>query len=245
MSQLKPSFVNDILDTLGKSRFTKDDFKVELPKSGRVLVSITFVHKPEYSLILTEEQKQNQIVVKNSYDSSSRTESVKYTTYIVREVPGRYKIEDQSEIDNPGGLLDLIPKWCDNIRSDLYALAPQVDPLQEFRRKLDEDISTLIPEPCAFFTEEEMVRVDLQFDKLFAEISELREHYSLTKQQLDDIQREFEEFRKSARVYPKGMWARVTGNRYVNAAGQVINSPEGRNFLFQQIRRLLGGGDGA
>lgn len=243
MSQLKPSFVNDILEALGKSRFTKEDFKVELPQSGRVLATITFVHKPEYSLILSEEQKQSQSIVKSNYDLTSRTETFKYTTYIVREVPGRYKTEDQSAIDNPGELLELIPRWCDNIHSDLYALAPRVDPLDEFRKKLAEDISTLIPEPSAFFTEEEMERVDSQFDKLFAEISALKDEYSLTKQQLVDIQREFEEFKKSARVYPKGMWALVTGNRYVKATGQIINSREGRGFIFKQITRLLGGGD--
>lgn len=245
MSQLKPSFMNDILEALGKSRFTKDDFKVEFPESGRVLATITFLHKPEYSLILTEEQKQKQYTVKHNYDLSSRMDTVHYTSYVVREVPGQFKAVDKTEIDNPGELLGLIPKWVENIRTDLYALAPRVDPLDELRRKLDNDINTLVSDPTAFFTEEEMVRVDSQFDKLFAEISELREHYSLTKQQLDDIRNEFEEFKKSARVYPKGIWARVTGNRYVKAAGQVVNSPEGRTFLFQQIRRLLGGGDGA
>lgn len=239
MSQLKPSVVNDILEALGKSRFTKEDFRVEFPKSGRILAKITFLHKPEYFLTLSEEEKQNQVIVKHNYDLTSRTESVKYTTYIVREVPGRYKTDDQSEIDNPGDLLKLIPKWCDNIRSDLYALAPKVDPLEELRRKLDEDINTLIDDPSAFFTEEEMERVDSQFDKLFAEISALKESYSLTKQQLEGIQKEFEEFKKSARVYPKGIWARVTSNGYVKATGQIVNSPEGRGFLFQQIRRLL------
>ena len=243
MSQLKPSFINEIYGALEKSKFTRDDFQLELPKSGRVLARIVFTHKPEYSLVLSEEQKQEQIKTKLNFDFSTRTESRNYTQFIVRAAPGAFKADSQTEIDDPGGILSTIPQWCESIRADLYALAPVKDPLEELRKKMQRDLDDLVTEPAEFFSDEEMALVDARFNKLFAEITELKDRFSLTKQQLEAIQKEFEEFKSSARVYPKGIWARVTSNKLVKATGSIINSPEGRKFLFQQLRRALGGGD--
>jgi hypothetical protein len=60
MPQLKPSFVSDIRTALGKSRFTLEDFVLELPESGPLLVKITFVHKPEYTLSLLRRRSERQ-----------------------------------------------------------------------------------------------------------------------------------------------------------------------------------------
>lgn len=244
MSQLKPSFVNEIHAAIEKSRFTVDDFSFEFPKSGKTLVRITFLYKPEYMLVLTEETKREQVTIEEKFGyaspSKSRSHTVQETVISIRVIPGRFKTEVVYEIDSLGGLPEELPKWCENIRSDLYALTPKVDPLATLREELQKNLDNLVDKPDEYFNVEELEVVDSRFDLLLGEITKLREQYSLTKQQLDSMQKEFEEFKNSARAYPKGLWAKVTGNKLVKTTGQIINSPEGRTFLFQQIRRALG-----
>ena len=114
------------------------------------------------------------------------------------------------------------------------------DPLEQLRSQLQANLAELVKQPNDFFNKEELSIVDKRFDQLYEEISELREQYSLTKQNLDALQKEIEEFKKSARAYPKGIWARITSNKLIKTTGQIVNSTEGRTFLFQQISRVLG-----
>lgn len=240
MPQLKPSFVKDIRSALENSRFTLEDFSLELPESGSLLAKITFVHQPEYALTLLEEHKQEHVVTEQKYMMSTRTEKVSQVIVSVTAIPGEFKTRENTEIYEFGELLRLIPKWCENIRADLYALVPVKDPLEAFRIQLQAKLDQLVDEPASFFNEEELATVDKRFDQLYEEITQLREQYSLTKQQLEAIEKEIEEFKKSARSYPKGIWAKVTGNKIIKATGQLINSPEGRTLLFQSIRHALG-----
>lgn len=245
MSQLKLSFVNEIQAAIEKSRFTEDDFSFEFPASGKMLVRITFLYKPEYMLTLTEGTKREQVTIEEKFgyassSSTSRTHTVQETVFTIRAIPGHFKTEDTYEIDGLGGFLYELPKWCENIRSDLYALTPKVDLLATLREELQKNLDTLVDKPDEYFNVEELKVVDNRFDQLLAEVTNLREQYSLTKQQLDAMQKEFEEFKSSARAYPKGLWAKITGNKLVKTTGQIINSPEGRSFLFQEIRRVLG-----
>ena len=247
MSQLKPSFVSAIKAAIEKSRFTVDDFIFEFPKSGKTLVRITFSYKQEYMLALTEETKREQVTIEEGYGfasrSTKRSQTVEETLFTIRATPGYFKTETVYEIENLGKLIEELPKWCENIRSDLYALAPKPDPLATLREELQRNLDKLVDKPDDYFNAEELEVVDNRFDKLLSEVANLREQYSITKQQLDSMQKEFEEFKSSARAYPKGVWAKITGNKLVKATGQLFNSPEGRAFLFQQIRRALGVGE--
>lgn len=245
MSQLKPSFVRQIRETLASSKFTEDDFSIELPKSGRVLCKVTFLYKPEYHLTLIEDQRSESVTIKQEILMSSRVERIHQVVFTVRAVPGRYKAEAIDEIGHLGAVLDEIKEWCENVRADLYALAPKHDPLDQLREQLKSKLDEMVKDPDSYFSEEELVVVDRRLDQVYADIANLREEHNLTKQQLADLQKEIEEFKSSARAYPKGIWAKVTGNKLVKATGKMFNTPEGRTFLFQQAKRLLGLGDDA
>ena len=240
MPQLKPSFIKEIRSSLEKSRFTIDDFELELPESGNVLAKITFLHKPGYFLALLEEQKREQVTTEQKYLYSTRTEYVTHVELSVRTVPGAFKLREDADISELGEVLKMIPKWCDSINDDLYALIPVPDPLQELRKQFKSKLEEIVTEPDTYFDEEELAVVDRRFDQLYEEISQLREQHSLTKHQLNAIQKEFEEFKKSARAYPKGIWAKITSNKLFRSTAQILNSPEGRAFLFQNVRRALG-----
>lgn len=245
MSQLKPSFTQQILSELGKSRFTSEDFEIELPASGRVLLRITFTHKPAYILTLAEDTKEESITIEAKYGHSygggtSRTERVRNTVFTLKAVPGQFKLQDSEELAKLGDVLDEIPRWCENIRLDLYALAPNIDPLEQLRQNLRSNLDAIVQDSNGYFTDDELKVVDSRFDKLYEDIANLREEYSITKQQLADLQKQIAEFKDSARAYPRGIWARITTNKLVKATGQVINSTEGRTFLFKQISRAIG-----
>lgn len=243
MSQLKPSFVSDIRTALGNSRYTIEDFVLELPESGRLLVKITFVHKPEYTLALFEEEKLEKVKIEQNYNMSSRTENIRQVILSVRTIPGRFKTKSDTEIYEIGEMLGLIPTWCESIRADLYALMPTLDPLEQLKKQLQAKLDELVKQPNDFFSEEELSVVDNRFDQLYEDIWQLREQHSLTKQQLEALQKELEEFKKSARAYPQGIWAKITSNKLVKVTGQIFNSSECRTFIFQQIRRVLGSPD--
>lgn len=246
VSQLKPSFIQDIRSALGKSQFTPEDFDLDFPKTGRFLIKITFIHKPEYSLALLEDVKQEQVTIEQKYLMSSRTERIRQVIYSIKAVPGRFKVESDIEVSEPGDVLEEIPKWCENIRADLYALTPPVqDPLELLRQQFKTNLDELVKEPEEYFSDNELSVVDKRFDQLYEDVAQLREQYSLTKQQLAEFQKELDEFKRSARAYPKGLWARITCNRLIKATGQIINSPEGRTLIFEQIRKALGLADNA
>lgn len=221
MSQLKPSFTREIRDALENSKFTLSDFEIEYPETGRNLLRITFIHKPGYSFLLTEEYRQLEYA------------------YIAKMIPGEFKLQESSQI-SLGGAVDEIPKWCENIRRDLYALAPKIDPLEQLRQQLHRNLDELVSNPEEYFSQNELDLVDERFNRLYADIADLKEDYALTKQQLAALKKEIEEFKQSARAYPKGIWARITSNKLVKTAGSIVNSTEGRKFLFQQIQRALG-----
>jgi hypothetical protein len=240
MPQLKPSFLQEIKQVLGRSKFTTDDFEFEHPDNGQSLIRITFVHKPEYSFMLYEQTKEESIQVEQKYLGSTRTERSKYTVLSAKVSPGNFKTVDMLTLSEPGEILEHIPKWCENIRKDLYALAPRKDPLDELRAKMKAKLDGLVHEQDDYFNEDELTVVDTRFDQLYQEITNLRDEYDLTKQQLDELQKEFQEFKNSARVYPKGIWARVTGNKLVKATGSIFNSSEGRSLIMKGISKALG-----
>lgn len=220
MSQLKPSFAREIREALEKSKFTLSDFEIEYPATGRTLLRIAFIHKPAYYFLLTEEMRPEYV-------------------YFVKAIPGEFKLQDVFQV-SLGNVVDAIPQWCENIRSDLYALAPKHDPLEQLRQQLHQNLDGLVNDPDSYFNPDELGLVDERFNRLYEDIADLKEQYALTKQQLATLKKEIEEFKQSARAYPKGTWARITSNKLVKTAGDIVNSTEGRKFLFQQICRALG-----
>lgn len=245
MPQLKPSFIADIYAALEESRFTRDDFRVDLPDFGGTLIRIEFLYNSLYSLSVTEEQTEEEVQIQEGFIASTRREKIQKTTFRVTAAPGSYKSETTYRIANLGKFTEQIAPWCGNIRSDLYAAAPKLDPLEQIRQKLKEDLASVVTNPDDYFTPEELTKVDSRFDSLLKQLSELKDDHALTKQQLETLQKEITEFKQSARAYPKGIWARITGNSLVKATAKLVDSTEGRSFLFKQLPKLLGFKDDA
>jgi len=239
VSQLTPSFIAEIKAALEGSRYSSDDFILDFPKSGRSLAKIAFAYNPAYILQLFEDLKREEIKVEEQFTMTTRRQSIVETVFTVKVAPGKYKIEDSVEMGDLGRFIEQIPKWCENIRSDLFTIGSKTDPLGALRDQLQEYLDFFINAADEYFDSAQLEIVDNRFNELFEQISQLREKYSLTTQQLDNLRKEFTEFKMSARTYPQGMWAKITSNRLVKATAQMINSSEGRTLIAQEIGRAL------
>lgn len=237
MSQVRPSFIQEVRETLEKSCFTVHDFAIELPESGRTLLKITFLHRPEFSLTLFEDERSRPATSDQTPLPGSRGGPLSHTVYSITAAPGRFKLETTSEVADAGLLLGAIPQWCEDIRADLYALSSSPDPLEQMRAEINANLDRLLANPSGHFTEKELLNVDRQFDKLYQEMVNLKR---LSNQQLTKIKSEVDEFKKSARAYPRGTWAKITSNRLVKATEHLLDLRDGQMFLFQRALLTLG-----
>ncbi len=221
MSQLKPSYIQDIHNAISNPVFSLQDFDIELPKSGKMLLKITFKHNKEYSYILKEP----------TYGEDELAAVVR---------PSNYKKEAEWNLKGFRDALTQIPQWCKNIRDDLYTLAPNRDPLEALRADFEKQIDSLIENPEENFSNEELDAVNNKFDDLYKQFELLKDEYELSKQQLQEIREGFEEFKNSAEAYPKGVWAKITNNKLVDIVGAVFKSKEGRQFILGELKKLIG-----
>ena len=239
--QLNKSFVEDVKQTLEDSIFTLEDFKLSTSDTTSALLKINFVYYSEYEFSIYEAMERTEQVTSDTFSFGNKTTKYEKNqkTY-VEFSPGEYKSTDTIDLYNGiGDLISYIPKWCQYIRNDLYAKTPKKDPLEELRNKFKIELENLVENPDDYFEEGEVLKVDERFEILYKKIEELQEEFSITKEQLKEIKKEFSEFKESAKSYPKGMWARITNNKLVSSLGGILNSKEGRELLFNQVKKLL------
>lgn len=245
MPQLKPSFIAKINQKLDNSNFTKHDFDIDLPDSGKLLARIVFRYNNNWHISYYEEEVTNTYEVAQKLFGTTETRKSKNLVNWIRVSPGKVKNEAVYDISNADAFLDAIPNWCDDIRTELSATTERPDPVAELRQQLQEKLDSLIDDPEAQFTQEELDVVDKRFDKLLSEIEELREKYAFSETKISELQKAFDEFKSTARTYPKGMWARLTANKLVKSTGSIVNSPEGRKFIFEGLKKAIGLSDGS
>jgi len=107
---------------------------------------------------------------------------------------------------------------------------------------MEEQFKTTIENEIESFSDEELVKISAKFDDLLAKFEALKEESKITQEELNRIKGELEGITSSARVMPKGLWARVTNNKLVDIAVSFAKSKEGRDFIISEIKRLMSGG---
>ncbi len=243
MSQLKKSFILEIEDALNESIFTKDDFELTFPKSGKILAKIEFVYNPDYRLILSEEEHKESITTKSQLTLQNQVSTTTHKEYALTEAPGSYKSESREELYDIGETTRRIPMWCINIKEDLKALASKTDPLDELRKKFQSDVENIIQNPEENFSEEEIAKISQRFDDMLSDFSSLKDELELSKRQIETLKAQFDEFKQNTSLYPKGIWAKITANKLAQAIGKLVNTPEIRKLLFDQAKKYFSGSD--
>jgi archaellum component FlaC len=237
------SFVNELQDSLRKSIFTLQDFSIELPDSGTTLACIKFKHNESFNFSIIETFKVEEVTTSSSFPfksiSGDRTKKTKTKVQHAILKPGKYKLSEKREVSSFSDLTYIILEWCDYIRTELYALAPKIDPIEELNRQVSYDFEKNIKDPDAFFSEEEIDKINNKIDKLYDEIASLTEKFELSEKQLESVKSEFDEFKSSSKSYSKGVWARITNNKMISIIVDLVKSKEGRSLIFDMCKKLL------
>jgi len=249
MGRLNKTFALRIKEVLNTSGFTSEDFEIEFPDAGDALLTIRFSYKPtEYSLSMRESIESEDVKVEEGHSLLAygpKTTKTEHRTWINRIAvlrPGEVKNQEQRGLSNLEDVLKVIPDWVKYIRQDLYASVEQPDPLAQLRSKLQSDIDALIDDPNAAFSEDELTKIDQRLDDLLDQLLKLKAAHEIDQRDLNTLRAQFEEFKGSARTYPKGMWGRITSNKLVRGVASMVNSTEGRKLIADQIQKMLGGG---
>ncbi|BCG65178.1 MAG: hypothetical protein methR_P3003 [Methyloprofundus sp.] len=155
--------------------------------------------------------------------------------------PSNFKKEAEWDLKSFSDALRQLPTWCKNIRDDLYTLAPNSDPLEALRIEFEKQIESLVENPEEPFSSDELTVVNKKFDDLYKQFEALKDEYEISKQELQSIKKDFTEFKNSAEVYPKGVWAKITNNKLVHIVGTVFKSKEGQQFILGELKKLISG----
>lgn len=173
--RLNQSFIEDINNTLEDSIFTLNDFKLSYPGSGPTYIKILFAHIPEYELSLYETTEKRERTVSETFNFGNKvTHHEKIEKSCIRMTPGRYKLIDTIEINEFDELLLHIKNWCQFIKNDLRAKSPKYDPLEELRKKFEEELENIIDGPNGYFNNDEILKINEKFEALYNKIEELK-----------------------------------------------------------------------
>ena len=244
MPLLRPSFINQIQTSLDESCFTAADFQIDYPDKGRVLVRIRFRYAPQYEFTIQEKSSTETVEVSDLHMSLAgiRRERRRVEQILAIERPGKYKVEEVTEIGEMYEAPGRVGEWCSNIKADLVATKKYEDPLADLRTEIGQQFDENIRNPDETFTVDELETVRSQLDSLVDRFRKLEENRDLTKEQLDALEAELSEIKESARYVPRGVWARISSNKIMQILADYVRSKAGRALFLDTIGKTIAGG---
>lgn len=206
MPQIRNTKVKNIYHIIKSSKnFSLDDFKIEFPDDGNVLVNILFRASSKYSFSIEE----NNIDIFSSLASSisnKKPEKVHQTI----ERPGDNKNIETHNHENLDSCIYKINSWLYNLDEDLknqltFDDIEQISNIEKFEEKLNKEF----PNENEKFTQDEK-------EKLLAKISELQERIKKLEQDINTQQQIelLEKSKKELENYPKKTWWLKFYNRF-------------------------------
>lgn len=241
MPQLKQSFIKEICDAIDRSCFTIADFQLEFPETGSSLLKIFFKYNTNYKFIVYEKAESETVSYKEGYSlmPTLREEKRKFMTTCLIEAPAEYKAADEQSIYALDEIPKKIPQWCANIHKELSTTASTSDSFGKFREEIEELIKNNIEDETAKFDPIEIETLTKKIDSLFEKFEELKEQNMLTEAELKKVKEQLEAVKSSAKTYPKGLWARVTNNRFIRIMTDFAKTKEGRELITDGIKEML------
>lgn len=241
MTQLKKSFVKEIYDAIDRSCFTLDDFQVELPESGSILLKIFFKYNTNYKFIVFEKSESETINIKEGshFMPSVREEKRKWVTTYLIEAPAEFKAVDEEEISSLDRVPKKIPEWCANIHKELSTSISTDNNFEKFREEIEDLIRNNAGDETTKFNPDEIENLAKKIDSLYEKFEELKEQNLLNETELRKVKEQLETVKSSTKTYPKGLWARITSNRIIKIMTDVAKSKEGRELITDSVKELL------
>jgi len=206
MPQIRNTKVENIYHSIKSSKkFSLDDFKIEFPDDGNVLVKISFRASTKYSFSI-EENNINILSSFGSIMSNQKPEKV----YQTIENPGDNKNIEIHNHKNLDSCISKIASWLYNLDEDLkneftFDDIEHIPDIKEFEEKLNKKF----PDENEKFTQDEK-------EKLLAKISELQGRIEKLEQD-NNTQKQIvllEESKNELEKYPKKAWWLKFYNRF-------------------------------
>jgi len=242
MSQLKPSFVKEIYLKLKSSLFSVNDFEIDLPQKGKILINITFKYKSDYKFVVSEEALVYFQEVSDDYQSLSRqakTERQPLTALVVNESPGDYKLNERMEVQDFGEAINKISKWCNNIHEDFCAKIEEGDNYSHLRIWLDEIIIENGEDENRRFCKSMVKDLMCKLDNLYSKFEVLNCNNYWSEDELKSIKTYLDQAVLNAERYPRGLWKRITNNKLIQIVADVECSNEDRDLIVDGIKNLF------
>ncbi|MGD9553197.1 MAG: hypothetical protein AB7D96_11590 [Arcobacteraceae bacterium] len=217
MPQIRNTKVENIYHSIKSSKnFSLDDFKIEFPNDGNVLVNIYFRASNKYSFSI-EENNINILSSFGSIMSNQKPEKVHQTI----EKPGNNKNIEIHNHENLDNCINKIASWLYNLDEDLkneftFDDIEQISDIEEFEEKLNKEF----PDEKEKFTKEEKEKLLVKISELQERIEKLEQDNN-TKKQIELLEKSKNELEK----YPKKAWWLKFYNRFnsVNKGLALLN----------------------
>jgi len=242
MSRLNASFITQLKNAINTSNFSAKDFIVNDYSSGKTLINIQFKYNEKFDFEITEEEEIEIVTEKSPFASSLRGSSERKNKSTVNYVvfsPGEYKKTDKIELYDIGRATDSIRDWCNCIYSEISHQKEDDGLFDDLREQIEEQLKSNVEDENEPFNSEEIGRINKKFDELFANFEELKKENKITQDELNKVKDELSGFKSSAKVLPKGLWARITNNKLVDIAVTFSKSKEGKAIIISQIKKLI------
>lgn len=228
MPQIRNTKIQDIYHIIKSSKkFSMDDFKIEFPDNGNILVKILFRASSKYSFNIEENMISNGIFDLQLTMANKKKESVLQTI----ERPGDSKNIEIHNQDNIDSGIRKISSWLHNLDEDLqnefnFEDIGKVQSIDEFEKRLNEKF----PDENEKFTQQEKENLTQKLHELQERIEKLEQNND-TKKQIEIIEQSKIEIEK----YPKKAWWLKFYNRF-NSLNNGLNL---LNSIGDNITKLL------
>ncbi|MCT6698158.1 hypothetical protein [Rheinheimera sp. 4Y26] len=244
MPQVNVAFIEKLKNGFKHTRFSQKDFNLYFPDTGKVLVQIEFKYHKNYTFQISEEVEIDTVTQRDSLASVISGVSERKSKSIVHYAifsPGECKRVDKIHLYELSNAPDYIEKWCRYLFSEISIIKLEDSLFDDLREQIEDQLKNNAVNENEQFSDEELSKINVKFDELLKNFEKLEEESKITKSNLEQVKKEFSEFKESAKVMPKGLWARVTNNRLVDIVVEFAKSKEGREFIISEIKKLMTG----
>jgi hypothetical protein len=228
MPQIRNTKIQDIYHIIKSSKkFLIDDFKIEFPDNGNILVKILFRTSSKYSFNIEENIVSNSIFDIQLTMANKKREVVLQTI----EKPGNSKNKEIHNHENIDSCIDKISSWLQSLDEDLqnefnFEDIEAFQNIDEFEKRLNENF----PDENEKFTQQEKENLTQKLQELQEKIEKLEQNND-TKKQIEIIEQSKIEIEK----YPKKAWWLKFYNRF-NSLNNGLNL---LNNISDNIIKLL------
>ncbi len=216
---LTKSTIKRLLDALEDSYFTTAGFSIEFPEEGEIYALIKFRDNPEYLFRFSHKNYTHSYTV--SYQPGTILKSTVYSTDKLSEV------------------LKSVGVWTESIKEELRTLNPFFDEMKDLRKEFNEKLDAAIEDGKSQFTKEELDALKDKFDDLNEKFTELHIKNEVTEEELEKVKRTLDELTQDAKSFPKKVWYRTAGAKFIKLTSKVLSSKQGQTLLDHGADKLI------